>query len=183
MNRYLKLLFVMAALLVVQGCATTLTKGADRRTDGIYIEDSGIESTAKERIDKKFNDKVHVNVNSYNRKVLITGEVPDEATKTEIFRIVGGVQNVSDIYNEVVIGFHSSLSDRSADVLTSGTVNFRLENTKKDFFRPDRVKVVVERGVVYLMGLVTHEEANVATEFASTSRGVKKVVPYFQFID
>ena len=177
------LLAAFAAMLLLQGCNTTLTKGSDRRSDGIYIEDGTIESTALQRIDKKYQNKVRVEINSYNRKVLITGEVPDEAVKADMFRIVGTVQNVTDIYNEVRIGFQASFSDRSNDDLIAGNIRLRLRNTDKDFFRADRVKVVVSHNICYLMGLVTHAEATVAIDVARTSNAVNKVVPYFEFID
>jgi len=183
MKRYFYLLLFVAALPGLQGCASTLTKGADRRTEGTYIEDGTIADTATDRIKKKYADKVHVNVNSYNRKVLVTGEVPDEAVKTDITRIVGGVQNVTDINNELVIGPLSSLAARSTDTLTTSNVMFRLRDSGKDFFRADRVVVVTEHDTVYLLGLVTHAEADVAKDIASTSRGAKKVVPLFEYID
>lgn len=174
---------LLLSLSLLQGCNTTITKGSDRRTDGIYIEDGTIESTALQRIQKKYQNKVRVEINSYNRKVLITGEVPDEAVKADMFRIAGTVQNVTDIYNEVKIGFHASLGERTNDDLTASNVRLRLRNTDKDFFRPDRVKVVISHSVCFLMGLVTHAEADVAIEVARTSNGVTKVVPYFEYID
>ncbi len=176
-------LSLLALSLFLQGCNTTLTKGSDRRTDGIYIEDGTIESTALQRIQKKYQNKVRVEINSYNRKVLITGEVPDEAVKSDMFRIVGTVQNVTDIYNEVKIGFHASLGERANDDLIASNVRVRMRNTGKDFFRPDRVKVVVSHNICYLMGLVTHAEADVAIEVARTSNAVTKVVPYYEYID
>jgi osmotically-inducible protein OsmY len=182
MNRYLSLI-LLAAVFVLQGCATTLTKGSDRRTQGAYIEDGSIEDTATERIKKKYEEKVHVNVSSYNRKVLVTGEVEDETVKNDITRIIGGVQNVTDIHNELIIGPLANFSARSGDVLTTSNVKFRLRDSGKEFFRADQVKVVTEHDVVYLLGLVTHAEADVAKEIASTSRGVKKVVPFFEFVD
>ena len=96
-------LLLLAMALALQGCATTLTKGSDRRTQGTYIDDGYIADTATDRIKNKYESKVHINVHSYNRKVLVTGEVPDEPTKTDITRIIGGVQNVTDIHNELSI--------------------------------------------------------------------------------
>jgi osmotically-inducible protein OsmY len=183
MTRKLSFLLFAAALLVLQGCATTITKGADRRTQGAFIEDGSIEDTATDRIKNKYADKVHVNVNSYNRKVLVTGEVPDESVKADISRIVGGVQNVSEINNELTVGLLTSFSSRSNDTLTTSNVMFRLRDSGKDFFRADRVKVVTEHDTVYLLGIVTHAEAEIAKEIASTSRGVKKVVPLFEYLD
>lgn len=182
MKRKLNLLFIVAALLVLQACASTLTKGADRRTEGAYIEDGTIEDTATARIKNKYMDKVHINVNSYNRKVLVSGEVADESVKADITRIIGGVQNVTAINNELTIGPLSSLSSRSGDTLTTSNVMLRLRDSGKDF-RAERVKVISEKDTVYLLGLVTHAEADIAKEIASTSQGVKKVVPLFEFID
>ena len=174
------LVLLFAFVVTLQGCSTSLTKGADRRTQGAYIEDETIEDTANKRIKNKYKDKVHVNVNSYNRKVLLTGEVADEMVKTDISRIIGGVQNVSAINNELVIG--PLLSNRSGDGLTSSNVRMRLGDSGKDF-RAEQIKVVTENGVVYLLGLVTRAEGAIANDIASTSKGVKKVVSLFDYID
>jgi osmotically-inducible protein OsmY len=180
----LKTSYVLIAvvILLLQGCVSTLTKGEDRRSEGAYVEDSTIESTATSRIKKKYLDKIQFNVTSYNRKVLVTGEVLEEAIKADVTRIVGGVQNVTDIRNELVVAQLASFSSRSNDTLITSNVNLRLRDGGKEF-RSDRVKIVTENGVVYLLGLVTHAEAKIATDIASTSRGVRKVVPYFEFID
>lgn len=176
------LLLLALGLLTLQGCVSTLTKGADRRTEGAYVEDRDIADTATTRIKNKYMEKVHINVTSYNRKVLITGEVADEASKTDITRIIGGVQNVSAINNELVVGPLSTFTARSSDALTTSNVVYRLQDSGKDF-RAERVKVVTEAGVVYLLGLVTHAEGGIAKDIASTSRGVKRVVPLFEYID
>lgn len=181
MKFFLSLLLIAAALLL-QGCTTSMSKGADRRTEGTYIDDGYIEDTATSRIKNKYADKVHINVNSYNRRVLLTGEVADEIVKTDITRIVGGVQNVSGINNELVIGPQTALSSRSGDALITSNVNLRMRDASKEL-NSDRVKVVTENNVVYLLGLVTHAEGKIATDVASTSRSVKKVVPLFEYID
>lgn len=183
MTHWFGIIVVAAILLVLQGCTTTLSKGADRRTEGTYIDDGYIEETATSRIKIKYLDKAQVNVISYNRKVWIIGQVANEEIKTDITRIVGGVQSVTAINNELAIGVLANISSRSGDSLTTSNVNMRLRNSGKDFFRSDLVKVVTEKDVVYLLGLVTHAEADVAKEIASTSRGVKKVVPLFDYID
>jgi osmotically-inducible protein OsmY len=182
MSRNFKFFLLAAALFLLQGCVSTLTKGADRRTEGSYIEDGAIAETAASRIKNKYADKVHINVNSYNRKVLVSGEVADEVVKTDITRIIGGVQNVTAINNELTVGPLATLSSRSSDALTTSNVNIRLSDSGKDL-RAERVKVVTENGTVYLLGLVTHSEADIAKDVASTSRGVKKVVPLFDYID
>lgn len=182
MIRKFVFLLVAAALFVLQGCVTSITKGDDRRTEGAYVEDSSIADTATSRIKKKYSDSVHINVNSYNRKVLVTGEVADEVVKADISRIIGGVQNVTDIKNELVIAPLANFSSRSNDTLITSNVKLRMRDSGKGL-KSDQVTVVTENGVVYLMGIVTHSEAAIASEVASTSRAVKKVVPLFEFID
>lgn len=181
MKHILSLLLIAAALLL-QGCTTSMSKGADRRTEGTYIDDGYIAETATTRIKNKYANKVQINVNSYNRKVLVTGEVADDVVKSDITRIVGGVQNVTGINNELAIGPQTTLSSRSSDALTTSNVNLRMRDSGKTL-NSDRVKVVTENGVVYLLGLVTRAEGKIATDFASTSSGVKKVVPLFEYID
>ncbi len=176
-------LLLLALALAFQGCATTLTKGSDRRTQGTYIDDGYIADTATDRIKNKYESKVHINVHSYNRKVLVTGEVPDEAAKADITRIIGGVQNVTDIRNQLDIAPLTNLSSRSGDALTTSNIILRMQGSGTREFRADRIEVVTEAGVVYLLGLVTRAEAKIATDVASTSSGVKKVVPYFEFVD
>jgi len=182
MNRYVNFLMFALTLLVLHGCTTTLSKSADRRTNGALIEDGEIEDKATTRIKTKYSDKVHITVTCYNRKVLVTGEAEDDAIKSDITRIVGGVQNVTAINNELRIALPASLSVRSADTLTTYNVNLRLRDGGKEF-KPDSVKVVTTSDIVYLMGIVTHAEGDIATEIARTSRGVKKVVPMFEYID
>jgi len=182
MARNLNFLLFAAALFVLQGCSTNISKGSDRRTQGTYIEDGTIEETATIRIKKKYKDQVHVNVNCYNRKVLVTGEVADENIKADISRIIVGVQNVTAINNELIIGPMVPLTSRSGDSITSSNVSMRLSDSGKDL-RGERIKVVTENGTVYLLGLITHAEADIAKNVASTSSGVKKVVTLFDYID
>ena len=175
-------LFLAAALFLLSGCTTSLSKGDDRRTAGTYIEDGTIEETAISRINKKFKDQVRVNVNSYNRKALVTGEVADEATRTDINRIIMGVQNVTAINNELTIGPLAPLTSRSSDAITTSNVALRMRDSGKDL-RGEKIKVVTENGTVYLLGLTTRAEADIAKNVASTSSGVKKVVTLFEYID
>lgn len=180
---YLRWLSILAAfLLALNGCTTSVSKGSDRRTAGTYIEDDTIAETANLRIKKKYKDQVHVNVNSYNRKALVTGEVADEATKTDITRIIMGVQNVTAINNELVISPQAPLGSRSSDAITTSNVSLRLGDSGREL-RGEKIKVVTENGTVYLLGLITHAEADIAKNVASTSSGVKKVVTLFDYID
>lgn len=182
MARHSFYLFLTATLFVLQGCTFSLNKGSDRRTQGTYIEDGTIEETAMSRIKKKYKDQVHVKVTCYNRKALVTGEVADEIIKTDISRIIMGVQNVTVINNEIVVGPLVPLASRSGDAITSSNVSLRLSDSGKDL-RGEKIKVVTESGTVYLLGLITHAEADIAKNIASTSNGVKKVVTLFDYID
>lgn len=176
-------LVLLAALLgALSACVPVITKGDDRRTTGIYIEDGSIEDSANKRIKEKYRDTVHVNITSYNRMVLATGEAPSEAVKADITRIIGGVQNVKDIVNELAIGPLSSLSSRSGDSVITSDVKMRFMESR-DRSKASQVKVVTENGTVYLLGLVTRAEAEFATDIASTTRGVKKVVRAFEYLD
>jgi osmotically-inducible protein OsmY len=153
----------------------------DRRTSGAYIEDEAIEDKASNRINVKYKDKVHVNVTSYNRNVLISGEAPDEAAKDGIGKIVSGIENIRNVNNELVVSGLTSLTSRSSDTLITSNVKLRFVNNKK--FSADHVKVVTENGKVFLMGIVTHAEADAATELASTTGGVQHVVRLFEYLD
>lgn len=178
-------LLLLAALPQLQGCfpvaATGVAAGViaaeDRRTVGTITEDQGIEFKASSRISEKFKDGVHVNVTSYNRMVLLTGEAPDEATKTAIGRIARAVENVRDVWNEIAIAGVSSLSSRTNDAVITSKVKARFVDAQK--FSPFHVKVVTENGVVYLLGLVKRKEADDAAEIARTTSGVRKVVKVF----
>jgi osmotically-inducible protein OsmY len=188
--RYLTLLFLVLMLGLLQGCfpiiATGVGTGAlmasDRRTTGTYIEDEGIELKAGGRISNKYGDTVHVNVTSFNRRALITGEVPNEAAKNDIAQIVAGVENVKSVSNELSVSGLSSLSSRGNDTLITSDVKLRFLNNGKTF-RAEHIKVVTENGVVFLMGLVYHKEADAASEIASTTKGVLRVVKVFEYLD
>lgn len=151
----------------------------DRRTGGTQIEDERIELVASNRVSERFGDKVHVNVTSYNRSVLLTGEVPDAKAKAEIERLVATIQNVKGVVNDLQVGGNASFTSRANDAATTGKVKARFLDGGK--FSPVHVKVVTEASVVYLLGLVTEAEANEAVELARTTGGVRKVVKVFEY--
>jgi osmotically-inducible protein OsmY len=153
---------------------------ADRRISETYIADEGLEIRASNQISQNFGDKVHVNVASYNRMVLLTGEAPSEAVKAEVEKVVARVPNVKSISNELTIAGASSFGGRSNDSYITSKVKARFVDANK--FSANYVKVVTEAGVVFLMGLVTQAEANAAVEIARTTGGVQKVVRVFEFI-
>ncbi len=187
--RYLNYLLLAAILGSLQGCPAVVATGvgagallaADRRTTGAYIEDEGIENKAISQISTKYKNTTHVNVTSFNRQVLITGEVPNDAAKTEITQIIKGIPNVRSISNELVVSGLSSLTSRSGDSIITSDVKLRFLNNK--VFQADHVKVITENGTVFLMGMVYRKEAEAASEIASTTGGVQRVVKVFEYLD
>jgi osmotically-inducible protein OsmY len=153
----------------------------DRRSPGAYFGDQKIESKAAQLIDGQIDGVRHINVTSFNYRVLISGEVPGESTKAAAERIVSGIENVRSVDNELIVSPNSSMASRSDDSLITSSVKLRFMNNKD--FDSDRVKVVTENGTVYLMGLVKHAEADTAAEIASTTKGVKSVVKIFEYLD
>ncbi|HEX5339083.1 MAG TPA: BON domain-containing protein [Gallionella sp.] len=187
--RIVSLLLLALVAGSLQGCFPVVAAGAgagvfmanDRRTSGAYIEDEAIEDKSASLIDKQYKNKVHVNVTSFNRNVLISGEVPSEADKAGIGRLISSVQNVRNINNELVISAPSGLSSRSSDSLITSDVKLRFMRDKR--FSADHVKVVTENGTVFLMGIVKHAEADAATDVASTTGGAQRVVKLFEYLD
>lgn len=182
-------LLTLAALPLLHGCVPVMFGGAaatgvvvaeDRRTVGTITEDQGIELKASSRIGEKFGN-AHINVTSYNRMLLLTGEAPDAAAKSEIEKIARSVENVRGVYNEIQIAGNSSLSARANDTYLTSKVKARFVDAQK--FNAVHVKVVTEANTVYLMGLVTRQEANAATEIARTTSGVQRVVRVFEYLD
>jgi osmotically-inducible protein OsmY len=176
-----------AALFLLQGCIEMTLVGAgmavatveDRRTTGTQLEDRGIELRAANRIDDRFGERVHVNVTSFNRYALLTGEVPDEPTRTEAETLTRGVPNVLGVSNDLQVAGKSSTTSRSNDTLITSKVKTRFADANR--FNIFHVKVVTEAAVVYLLGIVTEEEAAAAVEIARTTAGVRKVVKMFEY--
>lgn len=193
MMRYLSFIFLVLIIAALQGCvavvATTAAGGGvlvavDRRTNAAMLEDEGIELSAQNRISenfKQYSDTMHLNVTSYNRNVLITGEVPSEEVKSGIEKFIKDTQNVRNVTNELVIAEPTSYGSRSNDTLITSKVKSRFIEARK--FQPNWVKVVTENKVVYLMGIVNHKEAADATDIAAYTSGVDKVVKVFEYTD
>lgn len=179
----LPLLLTGCAAAVIGAAGTTASVAHDRRTTGTFIEDQAIELKAVKSYfsDKEIYDSSHINVTSYNTVVLITGETPSEDMRQRIVNIVRNNQKVTHIYDELTIAAPSSWTSRSSDTLITAKVKTRLLTL--DNFDGTRVKVVTEKGVVYLMGLLTRAESDFATGAAQKSGGVQKVVKLFQYID
>jgi osmotically-inducible protein OsmY len=165
--------------VAVVGAGAAAMSAVDRRTTGAQVDDEGIELRVTNRVRERFGDKVHLNVTSYNRSVLLTGEVPDENTKAEIEKIVTGTANVRGVTNDLQVAGGSSLSSRASDATITGKVKARFVDANQ--FNALQVKVVTEASVVYLMGIVTETEAAAAVEIARTTSGVRKVVKVFEY--
>jgi osmotically-inducible protein OsmY len=182
--------FAIAGVTLLQGCVPVIVAGgvgatalmaSDRRTAGTYIDDESIEWKVADRMRKHFGTINNINVTSYNRTMLLTGEVQDEGVRAEAQRLAGTVTNVRAVVNELVVAPPSTLSSRSNDTTITANIKARFVNNK--VFSPNHVKIVTEAGVAFLLGVVTHAEGDHAAEIARTSRGVSKVVKVFEYTD
>jgi osmotically-inducible protein OsmY len=189
MARLLKLLILAVSLTTaLNGCVPVIAGGAaagglaaaDRRTSGAYVDDEGIEWKALTEIEKQLRNKVHVNVTSFNRNVLLTGETLDEETKKQAESITREIANVRNVTNEMQVGLASAVTDRSRDGYLTSLVKGKMY--KENRFPPNYVKVVTEDSVVYLMGMVTRAEADDAVDIARSIDGVEKVVKVFEYV-
>jgi osmotically-inducible protein OsmY len=175
-------------LTTLQGCvgmavgtAVVGTLAAtDRRTFGAQTEDKAIVVKGETRIPRVTGDAGHVNLTSFNRKVLLTGEVKDEAMKAAVEREVGAIEGVQGIVNDLEILGPSSFTSRSNDALITGKIKASFVDTR-DLYA-NSIKVVTERGVVYLMGRVTQREGQLAADVTRSVSGVQKVVKVFEYI-
>ena len=166
--------------LVVGGAAMSAMIAVDRRTSGAQLEDEGIELRGASRLRDAFGDRAHINITSYNRQVLLTGEVPNDAARQQAEQVISRVENVRSIVNELAAAGNTTLVQRSSDVLVTGKVKASLVDAK-DLYA-GAFKVVTERGIVYLMGRVTQPEADRATAIARQIGGVQRVVRIFDII-
>ena len=166
--------------LAVGGAAATALASNDRRTIGMQTEDKSINVKAEIKMQQLTGENGHVNVTSYNRKVLLTGEVRDEAMKQAAEREVRAIDNVVSVINELEIAGPSSYTSRSNDALITTKVKASLVDAKD--ISANSFKVVTEHGAVYLMGRVTQREATQAAEIARGVNGVNKVVKVFEYI-
>ena len=177
-----------ATLASLQGCIALLGAGAvagglslnDRRTGGTQIEDQAIELKSGGRLREAIGDKGHVNVTSYDRIVLISGEVPSEADKAAAEKAVHDIEGVNNVVNELEVGPNSTISTRSSDTVITTRVKSALIDAKD--VQASAIKVITERGNVYLMGRVTEREATRASEVARAQPSVLKVVRVFEIL-
>lgn len=168
------------AALVVGGAVGTALVVTDRRTAGVQLEDQNIELKALTRIRETLGDRGHVNVTSFNRMALITGEVPTEADRVAIEQAIARIENVRSIVNELAVAGSSSLTARSNDTILTSKVKATFVDAKD--LQANAVKVVTERATVYLMGRVSEREATRAVELTRGISGVQKVVRVFEIL-
>lgn len=180
---------VALAALTLSGCAALVVGGAavgtalvvsDRRTTGVQLEDQAIELKAVNRIREVVGDRGHISVVSYNRMVLLTGEVASEADRVAIEQTVSRIENVRSTVNELAVMGSSSMTARSNDTILTSKVKASFLDAKD--LHANTIKVVTERATVYLMGRVTEREAVRATDLARGVSGVQKVVRVFDIL-
>ncbi len=180
---------VLAALVgAVAGCVPVMIAGAaggaamvatDRRTAGAQVDDEAIELKVVTRANELYGDRIHLNVTSFNGVVLLTGEVPDQGAWASLGNVAKGTEKVRVVHNELVVAPLSELGQRSNDTYITSKVKTRMIEASK--FPPNAVKVVTERGVVYLMGIVSRAEGQAAGDVAATTEGVQRVVKVFEY--
>lgn len=166
--------------LLVGSAVTGVLVASDRRTSGTVVEDNAIQLKARNRIDEALGERVHINTTSYNRQLLLTGEVPSLQDKQLAEKVVSGVDNLRSVVNELAVLGNSTIGQRSSDTLVTSRVKANLIDAR-DLFA-NAFKVTTERGTVYLMGRVTQREANRATEVVSGTTGVQRVVRILEII-
>lgn len=179
---------IVAAAALLQGCVPVVIAGVgggalaaeDRRSIGAQAEDKSIYVKAESAVNQLYGDRVHVNVTSFNRKVLLTGEVPDAATKAGVEKAVGTVENVASVVNELKVGGIASLTSRTNDSVITSKVKGNMVDNRD--MQANRYKVVTEASTVYLMGLVTREEGDLGATVASRTSGVSRVVKVFDYV-
>jgi osmotically-inducible protein OsmY len=176
-----------AVMIQLQGCAAVVVGGAavgasaalDRRTTGVYVSDQEIELRAASRLSEALPQKTNsISSTSYNRQVLLTGQVTDEASRTRATEVVKGVPDVRNVFNELAVAPITSFTTDASDATITSNVKARMLSDKQ--VPSASIKVVTQAGVVYLMGLLTQAEAQAAAEVARTSSGVTKVVTLFE---
>ncbi|SDY34071.1 Osmotically-inducible protein OsmY, contains BON domain [Nitrosomonas sp. Nm58] len=163
------------------GTGTGALMNEDRRSSGIFIEDQSIELKTNRRINEQLGRDARINVTSFNRNVLLTGEVPNEFMRSEAEKLTMSVDNVRNVFNEISISEKTALSIRTNDSLITSKVKGRFLSERK--FQINYVKVVTENSIVYLLGLVTREEGDSAAQIASTTAGARKVVKVFEYLN
>ena len=179
---------LLAALSSLSACAPLIVGGAvmtgvmvtDRRTTGTQVEDESIEIKVANAVRQEMGERIHLNVTSFNRQVLLTGEVRTAADKERAEKLASSQENVNAVVNDLAVMSVSSLTQRSKDIVITGRIKAAFVDAKD--LQVNAFKVVTERGTTYLLGRVTQREANSATDVVRTTQGVQKVVRLLEII-
>jgi osmotically-inducible protein OsmY len=167
-------------VIAVTGVAASATIMADRRTPGVQAIDKGIELQASGALDQKFGDNAHINITSFNQKVLLTGEAKTAAIKRDAESYVKGMKNVRSVFNELIIGPNSTYTMRANDAYLESKIKTQMIFTQQ---LPSNSMVITAEGTsIYLIGILTQSEADLAKKIASNTNGVKDVYAYFDII-
>lgn len=184
------ILSLAAAGALLAGCAPLIVGGAavtavavaeDRRSTGVFVDDENIENRALLKVKTRFGGQVHVNITSYNRHVLVTGEAASDAVRKGVEEEVNAVPGIKRVFNEMAVGPQAGVLSISNDTRLTTVVKTRFLEANR--FQSNHVKVVTEAGVVYLLGIVKRAEADAAAQLASTTSGVSRVVRLFEYLD
>ena len=185
-------LYIFIAALTLQGCAAAIVGGAaatasivhDRRTTGVIVEDQSIELKVYDllKTDQQLKKQSNISVTSYNMIVLLTGQVANEQLRRKAEQMAAGVERVRRVVNEIEIGSSASFGEESRDLAITSEVKVKLVGIRIPDFDPLRVKVVTERGVVFLLGLIKKKEADAVTDVVRHISGVRRVVRVFEYI-
>ena len=167
-------------VIAIGGVTASAVVMADRRSPGVQAIDKGIELEAGSALSKRFGDNAHINVASFNQKVLLTGEAKDVDIKTEAGAYVKAMKNVRSVYNELMIGPNSSYSSRANDSYLESKIKTQMIFTEK--LPSNSMDIVAEGSSIYLLGILTQNEADLAKKVASNTGGVKDVYVYFDII-
>ena len=190
MRRFGLGLLLAALVALMSGCAPLIIGGAataavamseDRRSSGVFVDDENNENRALLKVKSRYGSQVHVNITSYNRQVLITGEAASEDIKRGVEEEVSSVPGIKRIFNEMAVGPQAGVIGVSNDTRLTTVVKTRFLEANR--FQANHVKVVTEANVVYLMGIVKRAEADAAAQLASTTSGVARVVRLFEYLD
>ncbi len=186
-------ILALIAITLLQGCAATVVGGAaggvavahDRRTAGTVVDDQGIEFKAMSMMNDHpdMNDHSSISVTSYNYTVLLTGDAENEQISKRYARMVADIPKVLRVVNEVQIGSNATLGEQSHDAYITTKAKLSLFDLELPGFDATRVKVLTQKGTVFLMGLVTREEGQAAAEQVRNVDGVRRVVKVFEYIE
>ena len=171
------------AAVVASTAATSVMVAQDRRSTGTIVDDKGIEFKALQAVHRSLNhdEKSRVSITSYNNRVLLLGQAPNEQVKSKIEETVKRVANVKQLHNEMTIGQPTPLLSRTTDSIITTKIKSAMVFNKE--FNPTRAKVITENGIVYLLGIVSPTEEEIAVDIARHTKGVKKVVKIFEYQD